>query len=132
MVIREPFSAKWSDSMSLVEKVWAITKEQMMELAETIEVELRSECPKRSGEAARSIGIEQMDEYHIFVGGSNLHLYYADQGNGGSNRIITSTRAVDRKGRPPGKLRFSDGSFHTSAHGYKGKHFVKAVADRHR
>ena len=118
--------------MSLVEKVWAITKQEMMELADTIEVELKSECPRRSGEAARSIHIEQIDDYHIFVGGSNLHLYYADEGNGGSRRIITSTRPFDRNGVPPGKLKFSDGSFHTSAHGYKGKHFVKMVADRHR
>lgn len=118
--------------MSLVEKVRAITKQGMMELADTIEVELRSECPRRSGEAARSIGIEPIDDYHIFVGGSNLHLYYADQGNGGSRRIIKSTRPYDRNGVPPGKLKFSDGTFHTSARGYNGKHFVKMVADRHR
>ena len=118
--------------MSLVEKVRAITKEGMRELANTIEVELRAECPKRSGEAVRSIRIEEIDENHIFIGGSNLHLYYADQGNGGSGRIIRSTRPVDRNGRPPGKLKFSDGSFHTYAHGYTGKHFVRAVADRHR
>lgn len=118
--------------MSLVEKVWAITKQGMMELADAIETELKAECPRRSGEAARSIAIEQIDDYHIFVGGSNLHLYYADQGNGGSRRIIRSTRLYDRNGVPPGKLKFSDGTFHTSAHGYNGKHFVKKVADRHR
>lgn len=118
--------------MSLVEKVFAITKEQMMELAQTIEGELKAECPKRSGEARGSIHIEPIDDTHIFVGGTNLHLYYADQGNGGARRVIRSTRKYDRKGREPGKLRFSDGSFHSYAHGYEGKHFVKAVADRHR
>lgn len=118
--------------MSLVEKVWAVTREEMTRLADTIEVELRAECPRRSGEAARSIHIEPIDDYHIFVGGANLHLYYADQGNGGSGRIIKSTRKYDRNGVPPGKLKFSDGSFHTYAHGYNGSHFVKKVADRHR
>ena len=66
--------------MSLVEKVRAITLEQMRELAQTIEGELKAECPVKSGEARRSIHIEEIDDTHIFVGGTNEHLFFADQG----------------------------------------------------
>ena len=124
MAIREPFSAEWSNSMSLVEKVYAITREQMLELAQTIQGELKAECPVRSGEARGAIHIEEIDEEHIFVGGANSHLFFADQGNNQSMRTIRPVRAK--------ALHFSDGTFHPKASTYKGKHFVKAVADRHR
>ena len=110
--------------MSLVEKVRAICREEMLELARTIEGELKTECPKRSGEAARSIHIEEMDEYHTFVGGTNDHLFFADQGNNQRLRTILPVRAK--------ALRFEDGTFHASASTYEGKHFVREVADRHR
>lgn len=128
--------------MSLVEKVFALSKEQMMELAKTIEGELKSECPVNSGEARNSIKIEVEDDTHIFVGahavfnsktGGNggAHLYYADQGNGGSRTLIYSTRKYDRRGIPPGKLSLPWG-YYSNVKGYDGKHFIKAVADRHR
>lgn len=110
--------------MSLVEKVRVICKEQMMELAQTIEGELKAECPVRSGEAKASIHIEEIDEEHIFIGGENEHLFFADQGNNQSVRTIRPVRAR--------ALHFSDGTFHSKASTYKGKHFVKKVADRHR
>ena len=120
--------------MSLVEKVRAITREEMRQLAVTIEGELKAECSSDSGAARASIHIEEIDEAHIFVGAhasfppngddGGTHLYYADQGNGGRGRIIrpTSYRALHLK----------DGSYRASVHGYEGKHFIKAVADRHR
>lgn len=110
--------------MSLVEKVFAISKEHMHELAATIEGELKAECPVRSGEAQGAIGIEEIDEKHIFVGGENTHLFFADQGNNQRLRTILPVRAK--------ALRFEDGTFHASASTYSGKHFVKAVANRHR
>ena len=110
--------------MSLVEKVEAITKEEMNRLAKTIYGELKAECPKRSGEAQRSIGIEPIDEYRIFVGGENLHLFFADQGNNQSKKLILPVKAK--------ALRFDDGTFHASAKTYEGSHFVKKVADKHR
>lgn len=118
--------------MSLVEIVHTACGTQMFEIAKRIEGELKAECPVRSGEARRSIHIEKLGDYKYRIGGANLHLYYADQGNGGSSEIITSTRKYDRNGVPPGKLKFSDGSFHPYARGYDGKHFVKEVANRHR
>lgn len=120
--------------MSLVEKVRAITREQMMELARTIEGELKAACPSDSGDARRSIHIEEEDESHIFVGAHasfppngddpGTHLYYADQGNGGRKRTIKPTRYK--------ALHLKDGSYRAWVHGYEGKHFIKAVADRHR
>lgn len=133
--------------MSLVEKVRAITLEQMRELAQTIQSELIAEASDHkdsnqhpTGKAAASIRIEEEDETHIFVGAhasfpkdgndGGTHLYYMDQGNGGGT--IRSKRKYDRRGRKPSKLRLWDGSYRTSVSGYSGKGFIKKVADRHR
>lgn len=110
--------------MSLTEKVFASCREQMSELAKTIESELKSECPKRSGEAARAIHIEQLGDTHYLIGGTNSHLFFADQGN---NQSVGTIYPVKAKA-----LRFTDGSFHARASTYEGKHFVKDVANRHR
>lgn len=147
MAIQEQFSAKWSNYMSLVETVKAITREQMLQLAQTIEGELKAEASNHkstnrhpTGMAAASIHIEEEDEAHIFVGAhasfpkdgndGGTHLYYMDQGNGGGT--IRSSRKYDRRGREPGKLQLWDGSYRTSVSGYSGKGFIKKVADRHR
>lgn len=133
--------------MSLVEKVNAITKEAMMELAKTIEGELKAEASAHratnqhpTGKAAASIHIEEEGEYQIFVGAhasfpkdgndGGTHLYYMDQGNGGGT--IHSKRKYDRRGREPGKLQLWDGSYRNSVSGYGGKHFIAKVANRHR
>ena len=132
--------------MSLVEKVTAITEEQMMELAKTIEGELISEVSahSRTGRAAGSIHIEKEDDTHIFVGAranfgdyrdGGMHLYYLDQGNGGSGKTIKSKRKYDRRGRKPGKLKIMNGMYTmyaTSVSGYEGANIIKEVADRHR
>lgn len=110
--------------MSLVEKVKAMTRGHMETLAKTIEGELKAECPIRSGEARRSIRIQTVDDTHIRIGGTNDHLFFADQGNNQRLRTIKPVRAR--------ALRFEDGTFHASASTYSGKHFVKAVANRHR
>lgn len=131
--------------MSLVEKVRAICREEMLELARTIEGELKvgavgKRAHVRTGKAALSIHIEEEDEAHIFVGAhasfppdgddDGTHLYYLDQGNGGGR--IHSKRQFDRKGRPPGKLALKDGSYRTSVSGYSGTGFIATVANRHR
>lgn len=119
--------------MALVEIVEAICREQMQELAETIEGELKAECPKRTGRTAGSIHIEQMGDTSYRIGSNALTMLYADQGNG--SEIITSSREFDRKGRRPGKLFIMNG-MHTMyvpyVRPYEGKHFVEKVANRHR
>lgn len=133
--------------MSLVEKVKAICKEQMEELAETIESELKAEAhghraKVKTGMAAASVHIEPNGEFAYRIGAyasfppngndGGTHLYYLDQGNGGSGTVIRSKRATDRRGRVPGKLHLKDGSFRTEVSGYSGTHFISKVADRHR
>ena len=120
--------------MKKKEKVRAITEEQMMELARTIQGELISACPSDTGAARGSIKIEKESDTLIFVGAHasfprngddpGTHLYYADQGNGGRGRIIRPTRYK--------ALHLKDGSYRAFVHGYEGTHFIKAVADRHR
>ena len=124
--------------MSLVEKVRAITLEQMRELAETIEGELKAECPKRTGQAARSIHIEEIDETHIFVGSDSERLFFADQGNKQKYSYFGGKRnklAPNYTGRGSTVLVFEDGSVHRYASTFYDptrQGFVKRVADRHR
>lgn len=115
--------------MSLVERVRAISIQELDKLATRISYELKSECPKRTGEAASSVRIEETGEFSRFVGSDNLHFYFADQGNG--------TGGIPKNGaRKPLPISGANGqwiAFRTSPfRNYEGKHFVKAVADRHR
>ena len=110
--------------MGLVESVEATIVKKLDEVSQQIEGELKAACPKRSGEAANSIHIQHEGQYARFVGGTNSHLYFADEGNNQRLGTIYPVRAK--------ALRFTDGTFHASASTYEGKHFVKEVADRHR
>ena len=110
--------------MSIVSSVRSAIIAELDRVSQQIEGELKAECPKRSGEAAASIHIEETGELSRFVGGTNAHLYFADEGNNQRLGTIYPVRAK--------ALRFTDGSFHASASTYEGKHFVRAVADRHR
>ena len=110
--------------MALVETVKTAAMEQMRQIAQKINGELKAECPKRSGQAAGAIHIEQTGEMSYRIGGTDDHLFFADQGNNQSKSVIYPVRAK--------ALRFTDGSFHPQASTYEGHHFVKKVADRHR
>ena len=68
----------------------------------------------------------------VQIGSYEKSAYYLDEGNGGRNAIITSTREFDRRGRRPGKLKLSDGTFAPYVFGYDGRHFAEKVANRHR
>lgn len=120
--------------MSLVEIVEAVCKEQMMELAETIEGELKAECPVgKTGEARASIGITPISDTRIRIGGENDHLYYSDQGSGATKKYI----AFEPKGGINHSLRpyAKPGESAVRSFGRKAippLHFVRKVADRHR
>lgn len=122
--------------MSLVEKVKTICIEQMAEIADTIEGELKDACPVRSGEARRAIHTTQLTDTSYRIGGRNLHLYYADQGNDKSGgRIYPKGKALAFEGWGPyaGKGKNKDGKYVLpSVSAYEGHGFVKEVADRHR
>lgn len=124
--------------MSLVETVQTVVKDHMADFAEVIEGELKSACPERSGEAKGSIGIEQMGEFSYRIGGENLHLYYADQGNkegsrGGRIYPLGKALVFDGWGEHAGKGKGKGGRYVLpSVSAYDGSHFVREVADRHR
>lgn len=119
--------------MSLVEIVEAVCKEQMMELAETIEGELKAECPVgKTGQARDSIGITPISDTRIRIGGENDHLYYSDQGSGATGKFIAfePKGGIDHSKRP-----YSRNSSKVFSHGRKAippLNFVREVADRHR
>lgn len=102
----------------------AKTQEGLDRFASQIEGELKAACPVDSGEARRSIHIEKVSETGRFIGGTNLHLFFADQGNAQRRSTIYPKKAR--------ALHFKDGTYHAYASTYQGKHFVAAVANRHR
>lgn len=127
--------------MSLVEKVRAICEEEMVELAKTIEGELKAEATNykqsnevRTGNAAGAIHIEREDDTHIFVGAhinwndwrdGGLHLYYMTQGNSGNGddgRIHPTRKKA---------LKLKNGAVRKSVSPYKGRDFIREIAKRH-
>lgn len=75
----------------------------------------------RSGQALAAVHMESTGAMSRFVGGTHLHLYYLNEGNGGSMIYPKSAQA----------LRFSDGSFHAHARPYAGIHFVEEIASHY-
>lgn len=115
--------------MGLVETVKAVAIEELDRVAQRISYELKSACPKRTGEAASSVRIEVVSESARRIGSDNLHFYFADQGNGSGG--------IPKSGvRKPLPISGAGGqwiAFRTSPFSnYPGKHFVRDVADRHR
>lgn len=111
-----------------------IVQKELDRLATRIQYEMKSACPKRTGEAADSIHIEVDSETSRFIGAytstpGGLALYYADQGNGGRGRVIRPKHA---KALPISNKSGQWIAFRAYVHGYEGSGFIKDVADRHR
>lgn len=128
MAIQEQFSAKWSDYMSLIEKVQVACREQMAEIADRICADYKAEVQSRikgkitTGEAVRSIHVEQIGETSYRIGSNHDHLYFFEEGNG--NRTIRPVKAK--------ALHYVDGSFHMSSTPYAGRHCNRTVANKYR
>lgn len=132
-------------ALNLWGKVVEIVNKEMNTKANQILVELKAECPKKTGTTANSFHIMRGNEEMtvgtsgkgliktVYIGSTLLSAKYAAEGNGGRSRIITSTREYDRRRRKPGKLQLSDGRYISYVYGYTpSQNFVKVVADRHR
>jgi len=115
--------------MSLVQIVNNVCMSEMDKLAQRIQYELKSACPKRTGEAATSIGISAPSEFTRRIGGVNDHLFFADQGNNQSKSRIypKNAKALPISGSSGQWIAFRA---HVST--YEGSHFVRDVADKHR
>lgn len=116
--------------MSLVEKVGIAINEQFDIIAQHVRYDLKKACPKRTGEAASAITIQKQSPDVIFVGGSNLHLYYADQGNrpnSGGRIVPTRAKALFITNGKGQRI-----AFRASVSPYEGKHFVRDVANKYR
>ena len=109
---------------ALVEAVKAAGQRGLEELADTIYGEMTGivSAHSRSGEALGSIK-KEVGAGHAFVGGSNLHLYYLDQGNGNGRIYPKHAPALYLK---------DYGIWRGSVRTYRGIHFVREIADRHR
>lgn len=111
----------------LAEAVFTEIDNHSRRLAEKMFWEVRRECPKRSGRTARSFSIMKINGNYV-VGSTKLTAYYADQGNGGRDRLIYPTNAK--------LLRVTNNVNRTICwkpfvHGYDGAGFLKNIADRH-
>jgi hypothetical protein len=114
--------------MSLKATAELFVEAETRRIADKILWELRAACPKQSGRSARSFHVVKRGKNFAVVS-DKLSAYYADQGNGGSGRLIFPRKAK--------ALKITNGVNRTlgyarCVHGYDGAHFVKAVADNHR
>lgn len=106
------------------------TEKSLDELAQRINFDLKRACPRRSGQAAQSIHIEKPSRLTRFIGSSDEHLYFADQGNkpghGGMIYPVNAKALIitDKSGRAV--------AFRAHAHTYEGSHFVAKVAAKYR
>lgn len=119
--------------MAITEVVKVAIIEELDRVAKQIEGELKAKCPVgETHQAINSIHIEEVGEFARSVGGTNDHLYYADQGSGATKKYI----AFNPKGGINTKLRpypSKDGKVHSFGRkAIPGLHFFKEVADRHR
>lgn len=114
--------------MSLKAQAERIIDARTRKIAEQIFWEVREACPKQSGRSARSFRIEKRGRNYAIVS-DKLSAYYADEGNGGSGRLIYPRRAK--------RLKITNGINRTLGyapyvHGYEGAHYIEEVANRHR
>lgn len=124
--------------MALDKTAEQIIKRKLDQVSQTISIELKALCPKKSGSASSAIAIYVDSEYQRFVGcpinwsnhrDPGVHMYYANYGNGGSGAIIRPTRSR--------ALRLEDGAGNTIGYadfvrGYTGNMFIQTVASHHR
>ena len=130
--------------MAIWDKVVEIANKAMNTEASQILGELKAACPYRTGTTQRSFHIMRgSGNATVSVGGSGLitsvrigstldSAYYADQGNSATSKYVSFAPypGWDTSKRP---YVSKDGMVHSHGRaGYEGKHFVKAVADRHR
>ena len=115
--------------MAIETIIEGVIEKELDRLATQIQYELKAECPKRTGEAASSIHIENEGKWARFIGSNNLHLYFVSQGNG--------TGGIPKSGeRKPLPISGAGGqwvAFRTSQFkNYKGNDFITRVANKHR
>ena len=130
----------------LIEAVGNIVQQELDRIAKEIESQMIAEAYKwkatyrtPTGRAAASIHIEDIGTGSVFGAGrfigadttwssedGGTHLYYMDQGN--------KPNAPDGRIHPTKKkaLKLKDGSVRRSVSTYRGRGFIKEIADRYR
>lgn len=103
---------------------------QMTDIVNRVEADFKMVVGKynkysRTGEAVASISVLERRPDYALIGGRNLHLYWLDEGNGGSGAIIYP------KGKHPMYLN-GIGIYRWSVKAHKPYHVAKQAADMHR
>lgn len=146
MAIQEPFSARWKMSKTkLIETVGGIVQEELDRIAKEIETEMKAEAGKHKSTyrsptnmAQASIHIENIGTGSVFGMGrfigadayfdddGGTHLYYMTHGNKGNGSLgmIYPTRKK--------ALKLKDGTLASYVRPYKGRNFIKDIADKYR
>lgn len=114
--------------MGMTSDVRTFIDAETKRIAEKIYWDIRREIPKKSGRSARSFKIEKTATGYT-VYSERLQAYYADQGNGGRERLIYPVKAT--------RLKITNGINRTLAvvpyvHGYDGCHYIAKVAEKYR
>lgn len=112
--------------MSLITEVEKIIEKKLDEVSNTIFQELINEVPVRTGATKQSFRIYKTGKFERKIGSTLLSAKYADEGNGPGPIRPKNARVL--------RFRGNDGRIHfaKSVNAYKGDHYVKEVADRHR
>lgn len=132
----------------VMQKVADDSNRIMIADAEILVKELKEECPKRTGDTARSMRILGQEEgmtagisagfiTKIKVGSTLKSAYWADQGNNAGDGVIVPTRkkalAFHGWGSYAGGGHSKDGKYVLpSVSAYEGDHYVTRVANKHR
>lgn len=103
---------------------------QMTDIVDRVEADFKMVVGKynkysRTGEAVNSISVLERRPDYALIGGRNLHLYWLDEGNGGSGAIIYPKRSKSLYLQGLGVYR-------TSVKAHEAYHVAKQAADMHR
>lgn len=110
----------------IVNTVEKILQRKLDELANTIFQELIAEVPVRTGATKQSFRMYKTGKFERKVGSYKRSAKYADEGNGPGPIKPTTARMLRFRGMD-GKIYYA-----REVNAYKGDHFVREVANRHR
>lgn len=107
---------------------------QMTDIVDRVEADFKMVVGKynkysRTGEAVASISVLERRPDYALIGGRNLHLYWLDEGNGRSGKILYSPNGKSLGVYPHG---IPGIGWRANVKAHEAYHVAKQAADMHR